>query len=118
MIEVIIAIAILSVGLLGAIRVFPIGLRASQRAELVSRATLAGERTIETIKMRGWDDLADGESTTEEGEFAMRVVVDQPAVDGLIDAADLKRVSVMVGWTQEGRQRSLTLVTYVHRPAA
>ena len=116
LVEVVISIAILSVGLLGAVRVFPVGLRASQRAERVSRATLAAGRTIEALKLRGWDELTEGESAVEEKEFAITTVIDQPAVEGLIDPTSLKRVSVTVGWKQEGRQRSLTLVTYVHKP--
>ena len=106
--------AILSIGLVGAIRIFPVGLRASQRAELISRATIATERTIESWKLKSWDELADGESTTREGAFDITVSVDYPDIEGLVDPSRLKRLLVMVGWTQDGRARSLTCVTYVY----
>jgi len=117
LIEVLISMTILSVGIVGAIRVFPVGLRASQRAELSSRATLAAERTLESWKLKAWEELAAGETGSHEDDFDITILVDQPAVDGLVDPSRVKRLSVTVGWTQEGRSRSLTLVTYVHRPA-
>jgi len=116
LVEVVISIAILSVGLIGAIRVFPVGLRASQRAELLSRATLAAERTVESLKLRSWDELPLGESTSREEPFDLAVSIDQPTPEGVVDSSRLKRISVTVSWTQEGRPRSLSVVTYVRRP--
>jgi len=116
LVEVVISIAILSVGLIGAIRVFPVGLRASQRAELLSRATLAAERTVESLKLRSWDELPLGESTSREEPFDLAVSIDQPTPEGVADSSRLKRISVTVSWTQEGRPRSLSVVTYVRRP--
>ncbi|MBI3087915.1 MAG: prepilin-type N-terminal cleavage/methylation domain-containing protein [Candidatus Omnitrophica bacterium] len=118
LIEVVISMAILSVGIVGAIRVFPVGLRASQRAELASRATLAAERTLESWKLKAWEELSTGETASREDDFDISVLVDQPTVDGLVDPSRVKRLSVTVGWMQEGRGRSLTLVTYVHRSDA
>jgi hypothetical protein len=117
LVEVVISIAILSVGLIGAIRVFPVGLRASQRAELLSRATLAAERTVESLKLRSWDELLLGESTSREEPFDLAVSIDQPTPEGVVDASRLKRISVTVSWTQEGRLRALTIATYVRRPS-
>ena len=114
LIEVIISLAILSVGLVGAIRVFPVGLRASQRAEWVSRAALIAERTIESWKLKSWDELSDGETTTHEDTFDITVAVDQPTVEGLVDPSRLKRLSVTVSWMQEGRPRSLLVAHYLH----
>jgi type II secretory pathway pseudopilin PulG len=116
-VEVIVAIAILSVGLIGAIRVFPVGLRASQRAELVSRATIAAQRTIESLKLVSWEGLEAGESTSREDPFDITAVVDQPDVEGLVDPSRLKRISVTVRWIQEGRRRSLLVATYLSRPS-
>ena len=117
MVEVVIAIAILAGGLIGAVRVFPVGLRASQRSEWMSRATLEGERTLEPLKLNTWEELVMGQTTTvTDGPFQMATTVDQPAVAGLLDPARLKRLSVTVSWTQEGRARSLTMVSYVCRP--
>jgi len=115
LIEVVIAIGILSIGLVGAIRVFPVGLRASQRASLISRGTLAVQRTLEATKLKSWDELAPGDSVTQEDQFEIAVSIDQPKVEGLVDPKRLKRVSVTVTWMQEGRPRSLSAVTLFHR---
>ena len=115
LIEVIISIAILSVGLIGAIRVFPVGLRASQRAALMSRATLVVQRTIEGLKLKSWDQLDQPGSVEHDDPFDVRVVVDQPEVEGLADPTRLKRVKVSVSWEQEGRPRALSAVTYLSR---
>ena len=120
LVEVIMSLAILSIGIVGAMRVFPMGLRASQRSELVSRASLIGERTMESLKLQAlqsdaWQTL--GETPfPSEGPFEVRSVVDQPAIEGLIDASRLKRLMVTVSWTQEGKARALELVSYVRRP--
>lgn len=116
LIEVVIAIAILSVGLVGSMRVFPMGLRASRRAERVSRAVMAAERAIESLKLVSWDHLGAGESTSTDGEYEVTTAIDQPTVEGLVDSASLKRVSVTVHWPQEGRSRTLVLMTYLRRP--
>ena len=120
LIEVVIALAILSVGVFGAMRVFPVGLRASQRSELISRASLTAARTWESPKLQAlapdaWETLGDV-SWPSEGPFEIRAMVDQPSVDGLADPARLKRIVVTVSWTQEGRPRMLELVNYVRRP--
>ncbi|MBI3320729.1 MAG: type II secretion system protein, partial [Candidatus Omnitrophica bacterium] len=113
LVEVVIAIAILSVGLVGSMRVFPMGLRASRRAEQVSRATLLAERAMASTKLTSWDELAFGTSTTTDGDYTITVTIDQPEVEAMIDPTHLKRVSVSIGWSQEGRDRTLDLVTYL-----
>ena len=116
LIEVVISIAILSIGLVGATRVFPVGLRASQRSELASRATLVAQRTMESLKLSPWNDLAVGSFTDHEERFDVAVTVDQPAVAGVVDATSLKRLTVTVSWVQDTRRQAVTLVTYVYHP--
>ncbi|TPW07121.1 MAG: hypothetical protein FD129_2600 [bacterium] len=118
LVEIIVAISILSIGLVGAIRVFPVGLRASHRAEMVSRSTLIAERTLESLKLSAWEDLVPGETTDQDAPFDMVVTIDQPELDGLTDATRLKRLSVTVNWVQDGRVRSVTAVTLFNQPAS
>ncbi len=122
LIEVVIALAILSVGVLGAMRVFPVGLRASQRSELISRAGLMAERTMESLKLEAshgtsWQTLGNA-AWPSDGPFEIRATVDQPSVDDLADASRLKRLVVTVSWIQEGKTRVLELVSYVRRPTS
>ena len=120
LIEVVISMAILSVGLIGAIRVFPVGLRASKRAEMISRATLVAERNLESFKLKSWSELetlaGGGSLTSVEGDVTVVMSVTQPQVQGLVDPSSLLQISTSVSWLQEGRMRSLDLVTYLREP--
>jgi prepilin-type N-terminal cleavage/methylation domain-containing protein len=117
LIEVLIAIGILSVGLIGAIRVFPVGLRASHRAELLSRAVLAAEGQIEAIRLKDSSKLKDESFSVSEDPFNIIVKVDSPASLGLLDPSRIKRVLVDVSWFQENKERSIKLGTYIYRSA-
>ncbi len=55
--EVIIVAAVLSIGLLMIVQVFPLGLQAKEAAEQYSTATLLGQRMMEEIRRKGYDDL-------------------------------------------------------------
>ena len=116
LVELVIALSILAVGIVGAMRVFPVGLRASMRAEQVSRAALAAQRHLEPLMWTEWEQLDEGQTTVYEEPFTIVVTVDEPTVEGLVDPSRLKRVAARVSWPQEGRVRSLTLVSYVRRP--
>jgi len=75
LVEVILATAILSGGLLMVVRVFPLALRTEQKVERHSTASLLGQTLMEEIKRREYDDLSEAfpeETTghgTGEGEF-------------------------------------------------
>ena len=119
LIELVIAMAILSVGLVGAMRVFPLGLRASQRAEVNSRAAIAAQRAIESLKLRPWDELKEGETTVTEGGFDVTTRISRPTLDDLVDPTRLKAVEVHVRSMQEGAPpRELTFITYVRRESS
>ena len=111
LIELLISMAILSVGLVGAMRVFPVGLRASQRSEMNSRATITAQQTLESMKLEPCEQLAGKETTVEE--FTVTTDVHAPPLEHLADPNRLKAVDVRVGWTQDGRPRELVFVTYV-----
>ena len=116
LLEVAIAVSILAVGLVGAMRVFPVGLRASYRSEQSSRAAFLVQQTLEQAKLISWEALESGETAHQDGPFSVTLAIDQPALEGLVDASRLKRLSVHVGWNQDGRERSVSAVTYVVRP--
>ena len=116
LIELVIAMGILSVGLVGAMRVFPIGLRASQRSELSSRAAIAAQRTLESVKLTPWAELSEGDTTTEEGDLQVTMRIGRAELpEPLTDPDRLKRVEVTIRSTQAGGSRALTFVTYLRR---
>ncbi len=107
---------ILSVGLVGAMRVFPIGLRASQRSELSSRAAIAAQRTIELVKLTPWSELAEGDTVAQEGDLQLTTRVGRPDLaEPLADPDRLKQIDITVRSIQTPRVRPLTFVTYLRR---
>lgn len=118
LVELVISLAILSVGLVGAMRVFPVGLRVSQRAESRSRAVMAAQRTLELLKVTPWEELAEGETTTEAEGFTITTAVRAPE-DALAVAPErLRVVEVAVAWTQGGKSHQVRCLTYLRKPTA
>ena len=115
LLELMISMVILGVGLVGAMRVFPVGLRASQRSELRSRAAILAHRTAESLKLKPWDQLALGESSIQEGSLTVTTRISQPSVEPLVDPTRLKAIEVTVRMVEEGKPRDLRFVTYVRR---
>ena len=117
LIEIILSMAILSLGLLAGMRVFPIGLGASKRAEMNSRAAITAQRTIESLKLVPWEELVDGDTTTEGEGFDVTTRIGPSSAEGLVDPHQLKAIEVTVQWTQGNRTRGLSFVTYLRRPS-
>ena len=119
LIELVISLSILAIGLVGAMRVFPVGLRASQRAEMNSRAAFTAQRVIESLKLTPWGDLKEEETTTEEDGFDVTTRIEPLALDPLVDATRLRAVHITVRPKQATvRARALTFMTYVRRESS
>lgn len=116
LVELVIAMAVLAIGLVGAMRVFPVGLRASQRSEMISRAALAAQHAIESLRLQPWESLEPGHNIVEtQDAFTLTTRITQPSVEHLADATRLKALDVTVEWSQDGRPRSVSFVTLVRR---
>ena len=112
LIEMVIALAIMAVGLIGSMRVFPLGLRASQRTRMSSRATMAAQQTLETLKLLSLEELQPGETLTQVDGFEVTTSIASPRVEGLSDPVQLHSMIVTVRWEEDDRLRALTFVTY------
>ena len=111
LVEVVIAMAILAIGLFGAVRVFPVGLQASRRSEWSSRATMVAQRTLEAMKLASCADLNEAEAADNGMTLTTRKL--PLAVPHLVDATRLQGIELTVGWQQDGRPRSQVFVTYL-----
>ncbi len=118
LIEIVIALSILGVGLIGAMRVFPVGLKASQRAELRSRAAFIAQQTLEPLKVAAWDQLKEGETREVRKPFIIVTTVSSVQPEHVSSSASLKQIEVSVEWPQEGKLRTLNFVTYLRRQAS
>jgi prepilin-type N-terminal cleavage/methylation domain-containing protein len=66
--EVILVVAVLSLGLLSLVRILPLGLKAQNRAEELTVAYLLGEEKMEETKMRGYLALMEDYASAGEGQ--------------------------------------------------
>ncbi len=114
LVELVIAMAILGLGLVGAMRIFPVGLRASQRAQFRSRAALIAQRMLESLKLKPWEQLEEEETSQEEDGFTVVTKITRPTLEHLTDTSAVKALEVDVQWNEEGKSRTLTLATYVY----
>ena len=115
LIELVISMGILTVGLLGAMRVFPLGLRASRRTEMNSRATILAQRTLEALKLEGWEELTIGERKATEDPFDVTTRLRTLQLDSVVDPERVREVVVTVRWDEDERPRSLSFMTYIRR---
>ncbi len=115
LIELVIALGILSVGLVGVMRVFPIGLRASQRTEQSNRAVIAAQRAIETLKLKSWDELVEGQTSVQDDGFDVTTRISRLDLEAVSDPVQLKAIEVTVRSASPGQPRESTFVTYLHR---
>lgn len=116
LVELMISMGILLVGVIGAMRVFPVGLRASHRAEQHSRAAMTAQRTIESLKLTPWDELAEAETASQDDGFDVTTRIARPDLEHGAGER-LKTVEVDVRMVQDGRPRTLTFQTYVRDDA-
>lgn len=113
LIELVISLGILSFGLVGAMRIFPLGLQASRRTEMISRATIIASRTLETVKLTPIEDLVVGTTQDQVEVFSVVTEISQLQMDVLVEPERLRKVVVTVSWQQNERSRDLSFVTYI-----
>lgn len=63
LVEILLALAILGIGLVSILSLFAIGVNSAKSAIDVTRAGLAVQMTLETIKQQGYSNLSNGQQT-------------------------------------------------------
>ncbi|MFH1061821.1 MAG: prepilin-type N-terminal cleavage/methylation domain-containing protein [Candidatus Omnitrophota bacterium] len=115
LIEIIMALAILGIGVVSVMAYLPIALDASSKASNLTRASMVGQRILEEIKLASLDDIeaADAFDTgtykvdAHHKDFEYRVVV---APHG---AATAKDIIVYVRWKTRGNLISESFQTRI-----
>jgi len=120
LIELMIALVVLSLGILAVAQLFPAGARAQLGDRMSTAATNYAQEKIEELSRLGWADaaLTDGRhpagSTTEalgtNGRWQRFYVIS--TLPAPLD--NLKKVTVTVGWTFMG-DRNVQSTTYLRR---
>lgn len=119
LLEIVIALVLLTVGLVGVLYLFPVGLRASGRAGLMSKAAFFAQRKLEDIKREGYDfhstpGLRSG--VFSDDKFSWEEKVENPLVEGEPPEVALRKIILTVQWVEEGAKRSEDFVTYIVQP--
>ena len=86
LIEVLIALAILGIGILGVAILFPAALRESQRASRATVAAIYADSVVDVLRARGYRAL---EAITQPGEHVLRIVTQADFVYRLYDQPDV-----------------------------
>jgi general secretion pathway protein I len=117
LLELIIAIAVLAVGLVGVLQIFPIGLRASQRAGMMTKASFLAQNKIEDVKLAGFDAITELPPkiplSGKDGDFEWAIKIDNILLEGVESSDDMRKVVVTVIWPERNTTRSKDFITYV-----
>ncbi len=103
LVEILVAISILAVALLGLISVTVMTMKGNTFSKTMTAATTLANDKIEELKRVGYAGLASGSDTTAS-LYARTWTIAQNA-----PAAGMKTVSVTVQWSWQGSTRSVTV---------
>jgi len=119
LLELIIAIAVLAIGLVGVLQIFPIGLRASQRAGMMTKASFLAQNKIEDVKLAGFDAIAELPPkiplSGKDGDFEWVVKIDNVSLEGVESQDDMRKITVTINWPERNITRSRDFITYVNK---
>ena len=117
LLELIIAIAVLAVGLVGVLQIFPIGLRASQRAGMMTKAAFLAQNKIEDVKLAGFDAITELPPkiplSGKDGDFEWNIKIDDVNLEGVENSSEMRKVTVILTWPERNTTRSKEFITYV-----
>ena len=115
LIEIIMAMAILTVGIIGVVRLIPVGLRASKSSEMMSRAAFLAQKNLEQLKLVGFDGLpAPGIPLEgEEAGYSWTAEVSELSLEGVNNSEDIRCLSLTVSWQEKAKTRSQEFITYI-----
>ena len=116
LLEILIALAILIVGVAAIVNVFPVGLHASKRAaDFTSAGILAQEKMAEAMYL-GYDNLDDIEGIntgtkksfpSPDDQYGYRIYYDSTAI------ANLTKITLGIYWNDRGNETNETFITYI-----
>lgn len=117
LVEVIVALVIVSISLLGLIRLHLISIRMADAAEITSQAVLLAEEKIAETLALGYPKEGTKSGIVEKNTHSLHW---QTEVAGLqssqlteADITGLRKICVEVGWKQGSGSKSLQMSTYV-----
>ena len=117
LLELIIAIGVLAIGLVGVLQIFPVGLRASYRAGMLTKAAFLAQNKMEEVKMAGFDAIIkippEIPLSGTYDDFEWEIFIDEAELEGLESSDEVRKVTITVAWAERNRQRTKDFITYV-----
>ncbi|MBN1794606.1 MAG: type II secretion system protein [Candidatus Omnitrophica bacterium] len=114
LIEIVIALGILVIGVVGLMQVFPVGLQASNMSGIKSDAALLAQKLLDEAKLMGVDHIP---QSVQEGRFTCAFSKEEVTLEGsTLNEPHLHtpyKISLTMHWTERRRLRSETFVTYM-----
>lgn len=111
LLEILMALAVMLVGIVGIMALFPVGLRASKVGENYTLAAILAQRVMEEAKLTPFASLADISETafsSPDDNFKWSLDVEDDAKLPSI----LKKITVTIKWSDLGGTRQEDFVTY------
>ena len=119
LVEVVIALVILSVGLVATMTMFPVGLKAGRRSTAATEVAIVAGRVLEQVHVAGYNGMtADPPQVSlsgREGRYHYEMAVTEPSLEGIEPSAAVRRIDLTIDWQDEGTTQRETFVTYVAR---
>ena len=113
------AMAIMAIGIIGVVRLLPVGLRASKSSEMMSKAAFLAQEKMEGLKLAGFAVLSEPEPSVplegEEGDYSWQAEVLEVSLEGLGSSEDIRQLRMTVSWEEKGKTQAQSFVTYVGR---
>ena len=116
LLEVVIALAIFAIGMVGVLSLFPVSFGISKRTTDLTEATIYAQQKIEGLKRQGYDRIMGGYTGIAGGTFPLPddsdsrfkyvYVVSQVSTG-------LKKISLTVRWDEGGKTYDEDFATYM-----
>ena len=116
LLEIVIAMVLLAIGLVGVLHLFPVGLKASGKAGTMSKVTFFGQRKLEDIKREGYSAHSTpfvSTGTFLDPRFSWEERVENPDLLGEPPELAVRKVTVTIKWIEERKERSEDFITYL-----
>lgn len=116
LLEIVIALAILSIGLVGILSLFPVAFQASKRASDLTEVTVYTQQKIEELKRDGYESANMSVGTTT-GTFKLSDGVTDSRFNWTLVVTDvstgLKKLELTVDWIEGSKSFDEKFVTHV-----
>ena len=119
LIEVVAALAIVSIALLGLLKLHLLSINAADKAQVTTQAVFLAQEKMAEVLSAGYPPIGfrSGTVETEDSRFAWRTeVVDAPALQARRSpggSARMRKLSVEVTWERGPGEKCVRLTTYV-----